>query len=209
MPANNSNRSLFAKAFPWLMILLVLVIAGLAYYFLFAPGVARLNSGGDLDPAIKETDRQTAQNYLAEVKKLQENFQNLQLDQLNAMQFALPNEIDVPGLYVQLNTIANQAGLQLKGVEITAVDDTATLPTIAPAGTALGGVTPASVSAKLPLSVKKVNIAVRLGLTDYASWKQFLQEVESNLRPLDVIAYTFDPKTNEQRLTLNAYYYQQ
>jgi hypothetical protein len=202
--SKKKDGNLFLKLFPFLLGLVLIGAGVAAYYFIFSPAMARLKPGGDLDLAAKQEELDAANRQLSQIKRLQENFGEIQSDEnFEKINFGLPTTADLPGLFVQLEAIVTQNGLSVQGLEITEAIDAArpVAEAAAPAGSPTTSVLPSP-----PAGVKKLNINLRVGAADYSGWKSFLESIEKNLRLFDVISYSFDPRSNQQSINLVTYY---
>ena len=202
----NKSRSAdrFIFAFPYLIGLFLIAMPALVYYLFVTPDLARMKGGGDLDLNSKQSDLDSATVYLSKVKKLGENFETFQGDpNFEKLKFALPVTQDLPGLFVQLESIAAQSGLTVTALDVSEAQEGNRA--------VIGGAVnpPVSVVPQLPVGVKKLSIVLRLGAADYPSWKGFIKAIESNLRLFDLVSYNYDPKSTQQTVNLVTYYYKE
>lgn len=208
-PANvkNSGASPLARFSWWLLVVLMILLAAAAYLFVFSRQIKKLRSGGELDSKLAQVNLDKTNSYLAQLRKTRESVSRLKSDpNLEKLQVALPESLEVSQLLVQLEALAVENGLLVRSMEILEA------PEAAPGQAALqapGAVTPAALTGALPPKVKKVNVLMQLGKSDYSSFKSFLQAVESNLRLLDMVSFNFDPKSDRQTVNLVTYYYKE
>lgn len=217
LPKIGNNGSPSLAKFSWgLLILLFILVAAAAYYFVFAPQIRKFRSGGELDTRLARQNFDKAVSYFSQLRKARESVSRLKSDpNLEKLQVALPDSLDVSGLLVQLEALAVENGLLVRSVEVVEAPEAAPGQAAAAASAQASGiqgpgaVTPAALTGALPPKVKKVNVLMQVGKGDYSSFKSFLQAVESNLRLLDLVSFNFDPKSDRQTLNLVTYYYKE
>ncbi len=193
----------FVKLFPFLLGVVLVALAVAAYFFLFAPAWAKLQSGGEYDLVAKQDELDSAAAYFSKIKKLQTNFDLVRAEDTYAkMERALPVSQDLPALLVTLEALAGESGMKVEGVEVSEPQGDIRA-VAAPAGQPQ----PVSAIPVAPAGVRKVNIVLRLGAADYGAFKDFLNRIESNLRLFDLISFNFDPKSTQQTINLVTYYY--
>lgn len=163
------------------ILLVILFIASGAFIF----STYRDNIGG-LSARIAELQKkyQDKNQELAGLKGLKVDYANLADSEKKILE-ALPSEKDLPGLFVQLESLANKNNVSLVNVEIAAEEK----------------------KSNDRLHKLTVNIATDSG--DYFALKNFLADAEKNLRLMDVKAINFEPASKAFNLSLNVYYYEE
>ena len=195
--------SLVTGFFPAVVGIILLLIAASAYYFSFIPQLNRFGSGGDLNLISKQAEVTAHQEYLLKLRKLKSNFEIFQSDDnYRKFLFALPGDPASPALFIQLDAIAQVNGVQLQRVDVVpSLDSTVSSQPVQ--DTSSGLVT------RLPVGVKRVSVTLTLGRLEYTSFKNFMAELEKNIRLLDVVSFSFDPRAGSQTINLAAYYYKE
>ena len=153
------------------IILLIVLMLGIISWFLLWPAIQDISKSSQSlnDWQAKLADAQAAKNNLA---SLQDKYRSLQnkIDQLDQ---ALPAQKDLPGLLVQIDSLAAQSGLVLNSVNFTS---------LSPASSDNGI---ASVQASSALAMKTMKVSLTLS-GNYTGLKNFLVALENNLRLSDV-----------------------
>jgi hypothetical protein len=182
-----------ARYYKLITVALIIVIIALSYYFILEPKYQEVGVGGryDLDNLQQEFTKR--ENYLRDLKKLAANYQEVNQTDIEKLKKILPEEKDIPGLFVQLQALAEEYNFLLVNVSINESAEAAQKKT------GVGG-------------IKKLSISLNLissGETgDYDELKEFLTTLEHNLRLFDVNAVYFSPESPNYTLDIFTYYYQ-
>lgn len=191
----------------YLIIFLIIVIIGLiGYYYLFRPKIEQIRELQDVDFSAKQTDFSKKSEHLKKVEALQKNYQTINADDLEKIKQVIPEGQDLPGLFVQLQSLGREFDLQLISVAVTeeksnqgkgAVKEgiSFNLP---------GQEAPSQALSELK-NVKKLNINLQYqGLGNYASFKSFLLGFENHIRLFDINNLSFTlAKTGEKSGMIN------
>ena len=165
----------------------------LSYYFILEPKYQEVGIGGryDLDNLKQEFTKR--QEYLKDLKTLADNYQEVNQVDIEKLKKILPEEKDIPELFVQLQALAEEHNFLLVSVSINESAEAVKKKT----GTE---------------GIKKLSISLNLissGETgDYDELKEFLTTLEHNLRLFDVNAVYFSPDSPNYTLDIFTYYYQ-
>jgi len=172
-----------------LTLLLVVLIVSLSYFLVIAPKYESISIGGqyDLDALIQKREQQ--QQYLAQLKLLNENYQRISQGDASKLDKVLPSQKDIPGLFIQLQALAAENNFRLIAVNIDEEADQA-------------------IDENKIAGIKRLNISLNLVGGNYLSLKQFLEDVESNLRIFDVNAVYFSPDSENYSVNLFTYYFE-
>ncbi len=179
-----------------LHIFIILAAAlGLVVWFLVWPAIQNIlvlrQEQSDWQVKLEE-----ALQFKQKLTSLEVKYETLQ-DEVSKINDAIPSKSDLPGLLVQLETMASQNGLILNSLnfvfpegervaQATATDsedkNSNSNAPVVPVASAAEQIPPSNVS----------TLAVSLDLTgDYAALKNFLKAVENNLRLSDVATVAF------------------
>lgn len=170
----------FSQYFKAVVILAVIIILAAAYFFLLGPLYKQIKANGQASLDGKQRNLKDLQQYLADLQKLKDNFDNLsgsEKENLTHLNLVLPAESDLPGLFVQMDRIAANNGFALGNIDIAEE----------------GGAAPAEPAAAGGLNnqIRKLNISISLLNGSYEDFLNFLDDIEYNLRLMDVKAVAF------------------
>lgn len=128
-------------------------------------------------------------DFIRIVEKLMEKYNDNQ-KVLQKLDSILPNNQDIPNLLVQIEALANDGGVVLKDVVITASSEDKTTSKAQEIRT--GDVS----QEKIPTDYKSININLKL-TTSYESFKNFLKTIENNLRLVDIDSISFSSQAKD------------
>jgi hypothetical protein len=167
---------------------LVIIVAAGAFFGLITPAVRSLQTGGtssvsDLDQRISD-----AQAKLNSENQLINALVSLSADDRSRIDYALPSDPDSPGLLAQVAAIVRAAGGTLSSVDFSlATDDS-----LSTSGTGNG--------------TGAVDVSMNVNGMDYNKFKILLDNIEINLRIIDVKNFVFTATANSLSLNLRTYY---
>ncbi len=174
------------------LIILILAIIGLGF-FLVKPGISQIKDLR-LEANSKKEELTNIQEFLAKFEVLKKQYEGGEAKLKKAEQ-VLPQKPDIPGILVQLETLASENGLLLEDINYS-------LPVIGQAGTAKE-------------AFRKVAIDLEIA-GSYKSFKGFLVSVQNNLRIMDISDINLSAQIKETEggtiisytynLTMNVYY---
>ncbi len=165
-----------------LTVVLVIIIFAIGYYVLAPKFQEIISQRTDLKNLTK--DKQARESYLADLEKLVANYQKINKSDVENLDQILPTQKDIPGLFVQLQALAQENGFTLATVNLEEEP---------------------SITSREE-KIRKININLNLVGGDYQSLKKFLEAVEYNLRLFDVDAVYFSPDSNNYSISLFTYY---
>ncbi len=181
--AENFNR-LYRLIFLLFFVVLFLALGAGSYYF-YKINVEAVES---LIKNQQEVLRQR-QKELSELKSIKVSYEDLE-DSSKRILEILPDQKDLPSIFVQLEALAHSHNLFLGTIDIAG-------------DTAFEDEEQNLNSSKL----HKLNINLSLTGGDYFTLKEFLLDVEKNLRLLDIKSIVFTPESNTYNLIINTYYF--
>lgn len=185
--------------------IIVLLIVVSSYYFVLQPKYNEVSIGGRYNLSSLQEDLSNRQNYLTQLQNLNNNFDKISAQEKIKLEKILPRESDVPGLLVQLESLALDNDLLLEGVTFNEV------PRITQTNSRRSnrGVVVEEEEANPLDNIDKVvvNLNLRsLSGGSYAKVKEFVENLESNLRIFDVSAVFFTPDSPSFSISLVTYY---
>lgn len=180
-------RVVFARFYKLLTFLIVILILGGGYLFILEPKYRESGQGSKDNLNLSKTELLRRQQHLNQLKKLVDKYNSISPKEISRIKMILPEGKDIPGLFVQFQTLAAKNNLLLSSISF---DET-----------------PMGIEKD---AIKKININVDLlgGSTNsYQEVKSFIASVETNLRLLDIDSIFFNPESSAYSLTVVAYYY--
>lgn len=177
----------FARYYKIITLFLVVVIIILGYYLL-APKYQEVGLGGKYSLATLSQEKQEQLRYLEDLKKMVDNYRMINKSEIEKLNQILPEEKDIPGLFVQFQALAQENGFILTSININQEPERVA-------------------SSEDRGEIKKLNISLNLIGKDYEALKVLLEAIESNLRLFDVNAIYFNPDSNDYSINLFSYYF--
>lgn len=184
-----------------ILLILILAIAGVGFWLL-KPGFSELkNLRVGISTANEELARK--ETLLAKIKALEEKYEESK-EKIEKMYQVLPLKPDIPGILVQLETLASENGLLLEKIGYT-------LPKEATKVFRPQTQDEAEKTKEQPLLFKTVIINLQVA-GSYEAFKSFLGALENNLRIMDVSGITLSAREKEgsvsysYNLNLSTYY---
>ncbi|MFA6215883.1 MAG: type 4a pilus biogenesis protein PilO [Patescibacteria group bacterium] len=169
------------------------LILFLGYYFILEPKYNEVGVGGKYNLSTMQEELNKRKAYLDNLRKLNNNYQNINQTEIEKLKQILPSDQDIPGLFVQLQSLAEESGLLLAGVSINEVPEAKKIA-----------------KGSSEAVIKKLNVSLNListGKGSYEEVKIFLTALEDNLRLFDVNSVYFAPDSANYSINLFTYYY--
>jgi len=179
----------------YIIIAVILVIAILmaSYFTFFKKEYAHIKSLGVTDYQQRLNERDTKKSQLAQLEKVFENYQKVSKDEIKKLSVILPSEKDTSSLMIEMQAMVSESGLTLDSIDMSQGG----VVSLA-AGTA--GSSPA-------LNIQKISVNLKVsGIDSYNKLKLFLNNIEKNIRILDLNALTYSPETMQYGINLVTYY---
>ncbi|MFA6410909.1 MAG: type 4a pilus biogenesis protein PilO [Candidatus Buchananbacteria bacterium] len=179
------------RYYKFVTVLIIIVLIGLSYYFILEPKYQQVGIGGKYNIDTLKQELIKRQNYLDNLKKLAANYQNISQTEMLKLNEVLPEEEDIPGLFVQLQNLAQENNLLLASVSINETSGS-------------------SQNGNLAGNIKKLSVSLNLiggQGNSYNEVKQFLSALEYNLRIFDVNSVYFSPDSPSYTINIFTYYY--
>ena len=167
------------------MAVLLIIICGAGIFSLYEPTI------GSVKKAIADNQAVLAEKEQAlnKLKSVKVSFDNIE-ESAQKILDVLPAEKDLPSLFVQLEALAFKHNLFLKTVDVSTPDK---------------GIEETSESKKQELN--KLVITLNISGGDYFTLKNFLADIEKNLRLLDIKSLSYTPQSNAYSLVIHTYYF--
>jgi Tfp pilus assembly protein PilO len=162
----------------------ILIILAIGIYFTVTKNMLEAAQGVKAQNEQYLSAIASAQKLVQIRDQVQQNYNNISARDRDNLVKMIPNTVDNIRLIIDTNSIANAHGLTL--TNITAAADSssshAAAPASAPAGSATAAAAPASITAP---TLDTVTVSFSVTAT-YEQFQSFLQDLESNLRLMDV-----------------------
>ena len=179
---------LLSRYYKIITIVLVIAVFVLGYY-LVVPKYQEISLGGTYSLGTIDQEKESRQNYLADLKELVQNYNQISQADVEKLKQILPEQKDIPNLFIQLQALVEDNGFVLSSIDISEGNT----------GIVKGeSATP---------GIQKLNINLSLIGRDYEALKEFLQSLEYNLRLYDVNAVYFSPGLDTYSVNLFTYYF--
>ncbi len=178
-----SRTEMLARALPILTVIAAFAYAGVAYMLLFFPRIGPLLPGGWLDLSSYEQRVAADRVYLNQLATASSSYRDLNPDLKSKIENTVPIDQDVPGIDVQLDTIAGSNGFVLLSID-SSPDDKFTSSA----------------------NRRAVRVAFTVAGGSYEQFKSFLADIERSERLFDVENIIFTPTAGSYNVVLRAYY---
>ena len=178
----------FVSRFEWLALLLVIIILVGGGYFILFPKFQELRPGGRYHLDSYLLLKESRANHLQDLKALVNNYKSISQNDIDKLRKVLPPQQDIAGLFVQLDYIAKKNGFFLQTIDIREEK-----------------VDPQREREESP-AIKKLEISINLVGGNYFTLKNFLNDIETNLRLFDVKGIHFSKSLDSFIINLSTYY---
>ncbi len=166
-----------------LIVILIMAIFLAAGYFLIWPEYQKLSD--DRNKLAGEKETLASQNKtLVDLQKLFNNYEVISEANKEKILSMLPREVDEPGLFTLIETLAEKNKMVALAIDISEKDSSADLKN---------------------LGLKEVHLAINLTGGEYTDLKNFLGDLQTNLRLLDVISLNYTPEAGSTILNIKTY----
>ena len=184
-----------------LSVLLGITISAGSYYLMIKPQLDRVGPGRELDIETISANLEQQKKSLSELKLLQDNFNEINPDDVILLSNVLPNDKAVPELLSQLETIALTSGVDLTRVSISEIQ----AETLSARDRLQQEVSAAGTN-QTTKGLKELLLQIEVDAFNYNSFKIFLNSLESHTRLIDVQSFNFQSENDQQRITAKTYY---
>lgn len=172
---------------------LILIVTIVVLIIVCSGGIWLIYEGTIRKVETKVADNQALlaekEQSLSKLKSVKVSVENLE-ESAQKILAVLPAEKDLPNVFVQLEALAFKNNLFLRTVDIASPEE---------------GVTDEGEGKRLKLN--KLVITLNVAGGDYFTLKNFLADIEKNLRLLDIKALSYLPQNNSYNLVINTYYF--
>jgi Tfp pilus assembly protein PilO len=195
---DNSKRFLMfcANNFIWIVIFISLSIVLFGFLFLIKPKYDQYVSS--LSEENKKQDQflfllRESKDYLDEVRERVNKYNSVNKDDLEKINGILPKCGFHEELFTQMDNIVKKNGLLLTSISIK------------PEVYSIDSITNGDQEGVVVMQKRSTRISFSLAGVNYVGMKNFLKDIESNLRIMDINSLGFDPTNNSLSLDIQAY----
>lgn len=183
MTLGSLQQKLLLDYFRWTVVVTAVIIIGLGYALFLNVKIESIRTTGLLERKRVENELKVQQEFAAALRTSGEKYARIfPASRLAEVEQFLPATDDFPGLLLTVKNIAANAGLTMDSLSVSA----------AVAG-ASGGLIPPP-----PSGVQTQDVTVSIsGLRGYQDVKQFVAQLESSRRLLDVTSISFGGGSEE------------
>lgn len=192
--------ALVDKYFSYCVIVIIVGIGLLGYVFLIGPKYSAIQGIGLLEFTSRQSQLEQKQQELAQLEQLAREFSDLNRSELQRIEEVLPKTPQAGDLFAQFEVLAQRSEVRLSSISVNKGD---TFPV---ADTGEADVVTQS-PALQSVGVLDINIKVA-SLDSYAKLKVFLDNIEKNMRLVDLTSLQYLTETGQDSYSLNlkAYY---
>lgn len=190
-------NTLLAKHLRWFAVLSVILLLAVSYLTVLRPKLDSIRTVGLFSLQRSRDKLDIEQQLLQDTQDLVVQYRQLNADDATKLKAVLPSDVDIPSLFVQVEAIALTSGLRLTNVSFTDLGETrASQGTAAKQeAAASSGATNTVRTNTRNLSVKQANVTFTVsGGRGYGSLKEFLTNIESSIRLLNVQSLAYAPE---------------
>lgn len=214
--ANKLSMAAIKYYLPLSALAMVLIFAA-GYVFLLRPKYEQIRSSGSFDQETLNAGVTKRQNYLNDIRKLNDNYSKINQSEIERLKKILPSEADIAGLFASMQILTTKSGILLTSINIAEAAETAASARTPSAAASAGDIDdgegmPAAATATRTTAasgkIGKLNITLNLqgSENNYSDIKAFLTALENNLRLFDVNAVFFSPGSPAFSISLTTYY---
>ena len=198
---------MFVQNFKFFVILTIMVVFGAGYFFFVKQSFFELKEKREKLINMGQNELTAKTKELKELKILKNEYQKLEGLEVQKLIAILPFKKNIPDLFRELENLTQKSGVSLLSLDITegeTIDDInldenkkikETIQKIEN-GTSLSEIK----------NLKSLNIAMEIGGINYYIFKIFLNNLEKNIRLMDVNSFNFDLNKKSQKIMLKTYY---
>lgn len=195
-------KKIFFRFFSIINFVAILVVLALGYFYFLSPSIMRLKAGKNLGLEERKKEEERLIAYLDELESMRDNYKSFTQDKLDDLARILPREEDFPGLFVQMEEIAEQNNFILDSLDIVPIDSQRNKSRENPddenetPGEGRGNAQdlPVGKSTIAEISegrIKELNLSFSITGGNYENFKKFLSDIEKNMRIFDIFDIRF------------------
>ncbi|MFA6391837.1 MAG: type 4a pilus biogenesis protein PilO [Patescibacteria group bacterium] len=194
------------KYFKYIQVAVIVILLISSVYLILLPKYRQISGEGYLDYENKQLTLDAKKKQLVELNELKNDLSQISTAETERLGKILPSSSQIPDIFLQMESLALESGLTVNSVSIKdsgAAQNAASSNQTAPNGKS-------AVTNKLG-AIKTITVSLSVkGDTTYESLKILLDNIENNMRIVDLDSLSFVPPLDEEEgsfsLNLNTYY---
>ncbi|MEK7139551.1 MAG: type 4a pilus biogenesis protein PilO [Patescibacteria group bacterium] len=171
----------------WLTVMtaaVIIILLGLAYWQLFLPRITQQSFLATFSDRKRVEQLNNLNRQRGELQKIVTDWQTISAADRELMGAILPTTMDIPNLLAQVDGLARQSGLVLQSFSVAPPDP----------------------KTKDQSGIRVVAVSLTFGPGGYPQLKGLLDNIETNIRLLDLTSFTFDSVAQTLTMNLQAYF---
>jgi len=187
----------FSQYYKQVIIAVCVILLAASYFFILHPKLSNSLSmrGSKYEEILSEQEKLRARlDYLVAAKKIKSTISIKDIENIDNI---LPKEPNTPQIITSLEDIARQSDVIISGIDLAVMnsEDLSKAVALEEEG-----------SYNIPEGVSVVEVAITVESGPYSKLKGFLENLERNIRIMDVIALTYSPSGKSYNVTIRAYF---
>jgi hypothetical protein len=189
------------------ILLIIAIVLSIGMYYFIYPKYQEIKAIPEINSKEQEILIQDRKNELAKINAIEKKYQDLPADDLDKINFILPDQPDTAQLFGYLNRITTRNGFVLPSITIEVnngyIDNGIPLAAVNQAN----GQSKSGAEHDLAMNnIGTILINIKVSGVNYIGLKSFLGQIEKDLRLFDVtnIEYALD---NELSLQMQTYFF--
>lgn len=196
------------KYFLYLSLAVVVLIVGAGFTFFVNPTFKEVRQNDVLKVDQKQQELDEDQQYLADLKKLRDQYATVDYNDVQRLATVLPKGFSPQRLYEQLQTMVKNAGLALTSITFSNSVEISNSTTTA-SGLSATNTNAKPASANAP-QVQRVTVNIGIsGIDSYSKLKQFVSIVDHEAPILNLSSLSYPILQTAASFSLNTYFLQE
>src|SRR3989338_8655580 len=194
-------KKIFIRFFFIINFVVILAVLALGYINFLSPSIMRLKAGKNLGLEERKKEEERLKTYLEELETMRNNYKSFTQAKLDELTRILPREEDFPGLFVQMQKIAEENNFILDSLDIVPIDAQRNRSrengdgennTSGEGGSAQNSQAGKSAIAEISGGrIKELNLSFSITGGNYEDFKKLLSDIERNMRIFDIFDIRF------------------
>lgn len=204
---NTSLKKIFIRFHLIFAILVALAILAVGLFFFILPHYQETITSKKQEIAFYDRQLEERLKYFKSLTKLKDDYDSIGLVEQEKLGLVLPGADEIPELFLALDTIINESGLELSSINYVEAAPPPESSAGAGAGAEEGAEEKSSKGPDITKQIKTLEISLDIVGGSYDKLKIFLNKLEKNTRLLDIQSIAFENSFESITILLNAYYH--
>ena len=185
-----------------LIVIGTILISAVSYFAVVQRQLAQVGPGElfDIDDINRRVEEK--ENYLADLKKIKDNIESIDQEDLEILSGIIPTGKDIPELLSQLEAISRQSGVDLISVRFSEVEENSQTTV----RQRLKGQEAQAATKKMSVNVQSLGVRLEFSAYTYPRFKNFMEALQTHIRLFDLKTFSYDTERDVHNLTLDTYY---